>query len=385
MFRISGFIFRLRPHGFDRYSTLSGNSGNPNSVVDYLIHTLNFSKQDAIFLSSKGKVTHLKSTINSDLVVAILKNYGLNHTQVKQIISYAPKLLTAKPTKTLEPKVRVFKELGLPGSDLVRLINKDPKILWRGLHSQIIPSIDFVKKLVGSDENVIKVIKNSKWFYFEHQKMKKLSTNISLMQNYGLSNERIIMFMSNYPDWLIVNPNLLKRSLSYVEDKLGISRDLGSFIHAVPVVLFLTNSQIKKKMQIFSSFGWSDYEIATLLRAQPNCLNLSESYLSDKLKYAFNINRLYTHLDIEFRKTDKVKEPSFKYLERKEALKSSILAFQVTVVKEVAQPILNEVEQLQPFRLFDQQDDMLIRYAVSDESYKMADHVTPIGLKLVEH
>ncbi|XP_071713297.1 transcription termination factor MTERF8, chloroplastic-like [Rutidosis leptorrhynchoides] len=282
MFRNSGFIFRFRPDGFARYSTLSG---NPHSVVDYLTHSLHFSKQDAIFLSKKGNLTHLKSTINSNLVVTILKNYGLNNTQIKQIISYAPRILTSNPTKTVEPKVRVFKELGLRGSDLVSLIKKDPKILWRGLHSRIIPSIDSVKKLVGSDENVIKVVNNSRWFSFQHQKMKKLSTNISLMQNYGLSNERIIKFMSNYPDRLLVNPNLFKRSLSYVEDKLGISRDLGSFIHAVRAVLFRTDSQIKKKMQIFSSFGWSDYEIATLLRAQPNCLNLTESYLSDKLKY----------------------------------------------------------------------------------------------------
>ncbi|XP_071713294.1 transcription termination factor MTERF15, mitochondrial-like [Rutidosis leptorrhynchoides] len=282
MFRVSGFIFRLRPFGLARYSTLSGNS---NSVVDYLIHSLNFSKQDAIFLSSKGNVTHLISTINSDLVVTILKNYGLNNTQIKQIVYCAPRILNSKPTKTLEPKVRVFKELGLSGSDLVRLIKKNPTILWRGLHSQIIPFLDCVRKLVGSNENVINAIINSNRFSFSHQKMRIPPTNISLLQNYGLSNERIIKFVVTYPNQLLVNPNLLKSSLSYVEDKLGISRDLGNFIHAVPVVLFNTDSQIKKKMQIFSSFGWSDYEIATLLRAQPNCLNFTESYLSDKLKY----------------------------------------------------------------------------------------------------
>ncbi|XP_071712161.1 uncharacterized protein [Rutidosis leptorrhynchoides] len=282
MFRISGFIFRLRPHGFARYSTLSGNS---NSVFDYLTHSLNFSKQDAIFVSSKGKVTHLKSTINSDLVVTILKNYGLNNSQIKQIVYCSPRILNSKPTKTLEPKVRVFKELGLSGSDLVSLIKKNPQVLWPGLHSRIIPCVDFVKKLVGSDENVIKVINNSKSFSFSNRTISRLSTNISLMQNYGLSNERIIKFMLTYPSQLLVPPKLIKTSLSYLEDKLGILRDLGSFIHAVRVVMYRTDSQIKKKMQIFSSFGWSDHEIATLLRAQPNCLNLTESYLSDKLKY----------------------------------------------------------------------------------------------------
>lgn len=247
--------------------------------------SLRFSKQDAISVSSKAKVTHLKSTVNSDLVVNIFKTYGLDLSQIRQIVSSVPKILTCKANKTLEPKIRVFQELGLPGSDLATLLRKNPEIFAFGLHTRIMPGLQLLRKLLGSDENVIEVMNKSRWLYFTNSSMKRLSTNVSLLQNFGLLNERIIMFILSNPEKLMVNPELLESRLDYVEDKLGISRESSAFIHALSVVLWCTDSEIEKKMQIFRSFGWSDSDIALLFRHQPYCLNKSETNIRDKLKF----------------------------------------------------------------------------------------------------
>ncbi|KVI07226.1 Mitochodrial transcription termination factor-related protein [Cynara cardunculus var. scolymus] len=116
-------------------------------------------------------------------------------------------------------------------------------------------------------------------------KAKRLSTNVSLLRNFGLVNERITMFVLSNPEKVMVNPELLETRLNYVEDKLGISRESPSFIHALSVVLWLTDSEMEQKMQIFRSFGWSDSDIALLFRHQPYCLNKSEANIRDKLKF----------------------------------------------------------------------------------------------------
>ncbi|KAJ9546273.1 hypothetical protein OSB04_025980 [Centaurea solstitialis] len=285
MFRFSIFF---RFHGF-RYSTLSSaidaNQKPHLLLVDYLMHSLQFSEKDAISISTKAKVTHLKSTINSDLVLNIFKTYGLDLPQIRHIVSSVPKILTCKPNKTLEPKIRVFHELGLSGSDLVTLIKKNPHILWTGLHTKIMPCLQLLRELLGSDEIVIQVINRSRRLYFTNTSMKRLSKNVSLLQNFGLLNERILSFILNNPSKINVEPNQLKSRLSYVEEKLGISRESPIFIHALTAVLWRTDSEIERRVQNFRSFGWSDSDIALLFMNQPYCLAMSEANMRDKLNF----------------------------------------------------------------------------------------------------
>ncbi|KAI3750639.1 hypothetical protein L2E82_21350 [Cichorium intybus] len=286
MFRFSAF-FRCHAFRYSSLSTVTETSADrkPRLIVDYLVDSLQFSKQDAVAVSSKGKLTNLRSPINSDLVLNLFKDYGLNLSQIRQIISSAPKILSCKANKTLEPKLKVFQELGLSGSDLVCLIKKNPEIFGYGLHTRIMPGLDLLKKLLGSDERVIEVINKSRWLYVTSSSMKRLSTNISLLQKFGLSNERITKFMLSNPEKLMADPKLLESRLSYVEQNLGISPDLPSFIHAASVVLWSSDSEVDKKMQIFKSFGWSDSEISLLFRNQPYVLNKSEGNIREKLKF----------------------------------------------------------------------------------------------------
>ncbi|KAJ9546272.1 hypothetical protein OSB04_025979 [Centaurea solstitialis] len=286
MFRFSIFF---RSHGF-RYSTLSSTidaNRNPHLLlVDYLMDSLQFSKKDAISISTKSKVTHLKSTINSDLVLNIFKTYGLDLPQIRQIVSSVPKILTCKPNKTLEPKIRVFHELGLSGSDLVTFIQNNPHIMWSGLGTKIMPCLQLLRQILGSDEIVIQVMNNrTRRLFFTNNFMERLSTNVLLLQNFGLLNERIVMFVLNNPNKLIVDPTLLESKLSYVEEKLGISRESPIFIHALSAVLWYTDSEIERKMQNFRSFGWSDSDIALLFMSQPYCLTMSEANMRNKLNF----------------------------------------------------------------------------------------------------
>ncbi|KAF5770362.1 putative transcription regulator mTERF family [Helianthus annuus] len=141
--------------------------------------------------SSKGNLTHLKSTLNSDLILQTLKNYGVTLTQIKQIIFSVPKILTCKADKTLEPKLKVFQKLGLSGSDLAVLIRRNPDMFEFGLHTRIIPGVNLLKGYLGDYQNAVEFINKSRWLYCTHYSMKRLFTNMQMLKGIGLSNERI--------------------------------------------------------------------------------------------------------------------------------------------------------------------------------------------------
>ncbi|KAJ0499882.1 putative transcription regulator mTERF family [Helianthus annuus] len=283
MFRISTF-FRSHLH---RYSTVIQSSGDQQQqpIINYLTSSLKFSKQDAITLSSKGNLTHLKSTLNSDLILQTLKNYGLTLTQIKQLIFSVPKILTCKAGKTLEPKLKVFQELGLSGSDLVVLIRRNPDVFGFGLHTRIIPGVNLLKGYLGDDQNVVEFITKSRWLYCTNYSMKRLSTNMQMLKGIGLSNERIVRFMLSNPESSMVNTKLLVDRLKFVEEKLGVSPRVGSFVHALSVALYVSDVEVEGKMKVFRSFGWSDSDIALLFRHQPYCLNKSEGNIREKLEF----------------------------------------------------------------------------------------------------
>ncbi|KAL7585350.1 transcription termination factor MTERF8, chloroplastic [Lactuca sativa] len=279
----SHFQFSITSFSSSSSSTKITEIVSTNPVLNYLIDSLGFHEDDAIAVYSE--VPHLKSTANSNLVVNIFKEYGLNNVQIRDIVSMAPRILTVKPNKTLEPKLKVFTELGLLGPDLVKLVKRNPLIFSRGLHTQIIPTVDYLRNLLGCDENVVKMINRSKWMLLPNSSLRRISANISLLKKYGLSDEKILKLLVTDPQRMKQTPELIESKLQYLEQKLGISRDSPLLIHALVAVMYRSESEIEKNLQVFRRFGWSDLEIGRLLKSQPYCLNKSEAYIVDKLNY----------------------------------------------------------------------------------------------------
>lgn len=288
-------IFRTIPFAFLRshfqFSSTSSSSpskkfteiASTNPFLGYLINSLGFREADAIAVYSE--VPHLKSTANSNLVVNIFKEYGLDDVQIRDIVSMAPRILTVKPNKTLEPKLKVFRELGLPGPDLVTLVKRNPYIFRKGLHTQIIPTVDYLRNLLGCDEKVVQLINRSKWMLLPNKTLERISANILLLKEYGLSDEKITKLLVTDPQRMKQTPELVESKLQFLEQKLGISRDSPILIHGLIAVMYKSESAIEKNIQVFRRFGWSDLEIGRLLRCQPYCLNKSEAYIVDKLNY----------------------------------------------------------------------------------------------------
>lgn len=116
-FSIQGFFIPSHHLKYFSISSLNHEAPKPHSssLVNFLINWVGFTKEATITTSSK--VLSLKSTKNPESVINILKKkYNLDNTHIKDIIFYAPEIVSCKSNKTIEPKIRVWGYRSLIGS-----------------------------------------------------------------------------------------------------------------------------------------------------------------------------------------------------------------------------------------------------------------------------
>ncbi|KAJ9546270.1 hypothetical protein OSB04_025977 [Centaurea solstitialis] len=288
-------IHHFKSHLFSSLSSspLSSSSKPPSldqppspkttDFINYLIKTLGFSKESAI--SSSSKVRRPTATRNCDSVIHTLRNCGFNDDQIKDLVLWIPKVLFYRANETLEPKIRVFLELGLSVADLISLLKRNPNLFELGLHSRIIPTIDYLKTLLGSNERVVETINRSRWLFSTSIALKMFTANVVLLQSYGFSNEKIGKFVHKNARHFTQAPEWLTSKLNWIEGKQGISRDSNEFFRCFHAIASSSISAMDKKMEVYKSFGFSDNELSLLFKNQPYCLALSEDTIRDKLSF----------------------------------------------------------------------------------------------------
>uniref|UniRef100_A0A3Q7G7Q4 Uncharacterized protein n=1 Tax=Solanum lycopersicum TaxID=4081 RepID=A0A3Q7G7Q4_SOLLC len=232
-----------------------------SALVKYLVDSLGFSKQEASLASSK----------------------------VKKLVFMAPKLLYHDVNKTLKPKFQCLMDLGLSGSDLAKLTTKDTTIVEKGLVTHLRPTIDFLRKIMGSDEDVVKAIKKSSWLisFNAHQIMKN---NVVLLRNSGVSDVKIRKLVLICPHYLTQKPEWVKDLLHRLEKDFRIPLHSPMFPYGFHTLAAQKKSKYENKIEIFKSFGWSNDYVLMMFRKLPYCIALSEDKIQKAL--SFYMNRL---------------------------------------------------------------------------------------------
>ncbi|TMW97226.1 hypothetical protein EJD97_005934 [Solanum chilense] len=255
----------------------------PNLMPEFLVNSLGFSTEKAI--SASSKVTCLKPGNNKpNLVLNFFKQIGLDNTQIKILVYPAPTLLFADVGKTLEPKVRVLQEFGLSGLDLVRVISKSGPFLRTGLDTRIKPSLEYLRKLLGKDETVAKVLKRSPAL-LNYRLDRVMARNILFFQNHGCSSLDLEKLILRNPIIFVQKLEWLEDIVQRVEKEFCICRDSRMFYYGVEMLSSLSKSSLEMKLGIFRSFGWSDSDIITMVQRLPLCLTTSEVKLRNVLKF----------------------------------------------------------------------------------------------------
>ncbi|GER39278.1 mitochondrial transcription termination factorfamily protein [Striga asiatica] len=263
------------------------NDSEKSFTFSYLVSSCGLAPDAAVRASSK---LQLKSPENPDAVLNLLREYGFTAADISMMVSRWPTILSAYPDKTLLPKLEFFASIGVPLPILASRLSRNPSILWRSLESSIIPSYDFLKNLLGSDEGAVKVFKRAPQF-FARGWVDDLSSNLSFLVDCGVPRPSLVSLFTYQPTILMAPQEKLSLCVDRARE-MGFDVTSNTFLIAIRVLGF-EESILKRKMEIYRKCGWSESDIKTAFLRQPLCMALSEknilksmAFLVDKFGYA---------------------------------------------------------------------------------------------------
>jgi mTERF domain-containing protein len=118
------------------------------ATVSYLV-SCGLSPTAAAATATSQKIRIL-STEKADAVCALLRDHGFTDADIVRTVRSAPSILVADPERILRPKLDFFASLGFEP----RKIATAPFLLVRSLDKHIVPSIQFIRDIVGSDDEL---------------------------------------------------------------------------------------------------------------------------------------------------------------------------------------------------------------------------------------
>lgn len=281
------------------YSTFSQNgafSTEPNVtnsvLADYLVGSLNFSKDKALSVSSK--FSHYKTLEKPEQVVHFFRGLGFSDTHIRSITNSVPRILFADIEKTLKPKVIFFQELGLSGPDLGSFLSKSPYILNCSLNGSLKPTIHVIRNVFASDgrKRSIEMVNDDLFrtitrCYRIVPAKQSLEANILYLKSCGVVGSQLSSLLCRLPRIFTMQQDKLAEIVSRA---LGMNFIMGSrmLVHAIHSLSCMSIETLNGKFEVLREFGFSEEEIVSMFRKSPYVFGLSAVKLRSKLELLLN-------------------------------------------------------------------------------------------------
>ena len=231
-----------------------------------------------------------KTSQKYEAIIGFLKSYGFENPQIANLVSRGPWILGSRVSTNLKPKFEFLEEIGVVGPSLRKLILSSPWILARSLDSQLKPSFCFLKELLESDEQVTAAICRSSWLLTSNFKG-NMRSNIDLLVSEGVPSRGIATLIVTQPRTIMRKVDRMIQAVKMVKE-LGVEPKDCKFVYALRVRVSLNDSAWKKKINVLKSLGWSEKEIFTAFKKDPNYLACSVEKMRDVADFCFNTAKL---------------------------------------------------------------------------------------------
>ncbi|THU60493.1 hypothetical protein C4D60_Mb07t13340 [Musa balbisiana] len=249
-------------------------------MAEYLVSTCGFDPDQAAKASKL--LGRLESRHQPDSVLGFFKSYGFDNTQVKKVISVNPRWLLLDVEKTLAPKFRALQNLGFSCSDITHLIRSNNHVI--SYKSQnILSKIQLWQGLLGSNDSLVKLCKNNRWF-LGYSIEKRIQPNIEILRDCGITDQQLSMILRYRPFLITGNAETLKALISRA-DGLGLARTSGMFLPTLSMLQTVSEKNFKACLEFFKGFGWSEDDFLAAFRKAPTLVGLSLKSLQRKMEF----------------------------------------------------------------------------------------------------
>ncbi|KAA8519384.1 hypothetical protein F0562_013640 [Nyssa sinensis] len=243
-------------------------------------------KNPYVNLKTFSKKVYSHTSERENTVLSLFRTYGFTETEISGLISRRPELLSYNPDKALKPKLDFFNSIGVSSSVLVKILLMDPAVLKRNLENQIIPSYQFLKIVLHTDENVIATIKRSSWV-LKLDLRKYIEPNIAVLRDHGVPEFRILSFLKTQPRAFMQLPERFSTIVEEVKE-MGFDPSKWNFLNAIHALTGFSKSTWDRKSEVYRKWGWSNDEILLAFKRKPMCIAASEKKINQVMDFLIN-------------------------------------------------------------------------------------------------
>lgn len=264
-------------------NAIAKSTSKQSPTVSYLVNSCGLSSEQAVSVSKKVRI---KDTKRPNSVLELFSSYGFAKSQISRLTFLRPRLILADPEVILRPKIEYFQSLGIVGPDLPKFICSDCLVLVASLKNRIIPSCDFLRGFLKTNDNVVRALKNPSCVA-RYNIEKMMMPNITTLRVHRVPECHIARLMILQPQTLMLRDYLFKEVVLEILD-MGFRPTSQSFILAVRSMIMRSREKWEKKTEILKSFGWSQDEVFAAFRVQPMLMVCSEKKIEEMLDFLVN-------------------------------------------------------------------------------------------------
>lgn len=272
-----------------RTTTTTNASSSSSFDVHFLMNSCGLSSKSALSVSHKLQL-HQNKLQKPHSVLLFLKSHGFDDSHIAQLIEKRPKILHSGVDDTLKPKFDFFVKNGFTGKLLPQLIASDPNILSAAVDSHLKPCFELLKLFLGSPDKIVVALKRAP-FLMSFSFKGAVQPNIELLIKEGMHVDRVAKLLSLHARVILVKHDRMVYAVNALKN-LGVEPKTPVFLHAAKVMLSISKSNWRKKIEVMKSLGWSEEEIIVAFKRYPYLLACSEEKIRKSLDFFVNTLKL---------------------------------------------------------------------------------------------
>jgi mTERF domain-containing protein len=247
------------------------------ATVSYLI-SCGLSPAAAATTATTQRI-RIVSPDKADAVRALLRDYGFADADVVRTVRSAPSILVADPERILRPKLDFFASLRFEP----RKIATAPFLLVCSLDKNIVPSIRFLRGVIGGDDQLRRGFSR-----VPRALMADVDRNmrpaVEALRRCGLDDAAISKLLVIQMGVLLTSPGRICEIFQELK-AIGMSISDSRFLYCFRAMCGLKRGAWRQKLALLRSFGLSEGEVVKAFKTQPMLFLYADDNIKRKLRF----------------------------------------------------------------------------------------------------
>ncbi|XP_051179956.1 transcription termination factor MTERF8, chloroplastic [Lolium perenne] len=212
-------------------------------------------------------------------VCSLLRDYGFADADIVRTVRSAPSILVADPERILRPKLDFFAALRFEPRKLAAA----PCLLVHSLDKNIVPSVQFIRGIVGSDDQLRRGFSRVPWALAVDVD-RSMRPAVESLRRCGLDDAAISKLLVIQMGVLMASPDRISEIFQELK-AVGMCTSDSRFLYCFSAMCSLKRGAWRRKLAFFHSFGLSEGEVIKAFKTQPMLFLSSDETIKKKLRF----------------------------------------------------------------------------------------------------